>query len=211
MQLRMETELTFEQYANGHGWERATLPTCPFHPEGGCGFCGHGTYMRKVPGVALVARWYCPSARTTVGLLPDFYASRMPGTLDDLEETVARVEKAETIEKAAAEARPADVPDAVTLTTAVRWVRLRVHLVRLALIAVFGLFPDRLAPGTPTIAHFRERLGTARVFVALRGIAEAHLHALPRPLGLVPWPPHVRRCAEPHQQSPGSDENRSPS
>ena len=27
-----------------------------------------------------MARWYCPQARATIGLLPDFYASRMPGT-----------------------------------------------------------------------------------------------------------------------------------
>ena len=73
----------------------------------------HGTYMRKVPQVAWVARWYCPQAHATIGLLPDFYASRMPGALDTLEETVARVEKAETIEKAADELRPADAPDAV--------------------------------------------------------------------------------------------------
>lgn len=186
MQLRLKTELTFEGYANGHGWERANLPTCPFHPKGGCGFAAHGTYMRKVPGVALVARWYCPEAHTTIGLLPDFYASRMPGTLDALEETVARVEEAATIEKAAAEVRPADAPSAVTLPTAVRWVRLRMHLVRVMLLAVFGIFPERFAPGTPTVAHFRERLGTTRVLVELREIAEAHLHELPRPLGLNP-------------------------
>jgi hypothetical protein len=56
--------------------------------------------MRKVPSVAYMARWYCPQARATSGLLPDFYASRMPGTLDALEETVASVE--------AADARPGD-------------------------------------------------------------------------------------------------------
>jgi hypothetical protein len=161
--------------------------------------------MRKVPGVAFVARWYCPVARTTVGLLPDFYASRMPGTLDALEETVARVEEAATIERAAAEIRPADVPDAVTLPSALRWVQLRMHLVRVALIAALGLFPDRFAPGTPSITHFRERLGTTRVLVALREIAEAHLHALPRPLGLVPRPQHVWMRSRAHQQSPGSD------
>jgi len=175
VQLRLKTELTFEGYANGHGWERANLPTCPFHPKGGCGFAAHGTYMRKVPGVALVARWYCPEAHTTIGLL-----------LDALEETVARVEEAATIEKAAAEVRPADAPSAVTLPTAVRWVRLRMHLVRVMLLAVFGIFPERFAPGTPTVAHFRERLGTTRVLVELREIAEAHLHELPRPLGLNP-------------------------
>jgi len=205
VQLRFKTELTFDEYATGQGWERATLPTCPFHPRGGCAFAGHGTYMRKVPGVAYVARWYCPQARATIGLLPDFYASRMPGTLDTLEETVARVEEREAIEKVAAEARPAEAPDAVTLATAVRWVRLRVERVRVALLAVLGLFPGQFAPGTPTVKHFRDKLGTARALVALREIAEVHLHALPMPLGLVP--PRVTGWARagPDQQSPGSD------
>ena len=203
MQLRFETELTFEQYATGRGWEKATLPACPFHPGGGCGLSAHGTYMRKVPAVAWVARWYCPQAHATIGLLPDFYASRLPGTLDALEETVMRVEKAETIEKAADELRPADAPDAVTLPTAVRWVRLRLELVKAVLIAVLGLLPDRFAPGPPTIRHFRDRLGTDHVLVALRGIAQAHLHVLPLPLGLVP-PPGVCKTG-PFQQSPGSD------
>jgi hypothetical protein len=161
--------------------------------------------MRKVPGVAYVARWYCPQARATIGLLPDFYASRMPGTLDALEETVARVEAREAVEKVAAETRPAEAPDAVTLVTAIRWVRLRVHLVRVALIAVLGLFPGRFAPGTPTVKHFRAKLGTPRALAALRGIAEAHLHVLPMPLGLVPPRADCRARAGPVQQSPGPD------
>lgn len=203
MQLRFETELTFEEYATGRGWERATLPRCPFHPGGGCGLSGHGRYMRKVPSVAWVARWYCPQAHATIGLLPDFYASRMPGTLDTLEEVVARVEAAEPVEKVAEKLRPAEAPDAVTLPTAVRWVRLRLELVKAVLIAVLGLFPDRFAPGPATVRHFRDRLGTHRALVALRGIAEAKLHVLPMPLGLVP-PPEIRG-AGPHQQSTGSD------
>lgn len=205
MQLRFKTELTFEQYATGQGWERATLPTCPFHLEGGCSFAGHGTYMRKVPCVAYVARWYCPQARATIGLLPDFYASRMPGTLDEIEETVAGAEEGKAIERVAAEARPAEEPDAVTLATAVRWVRLRVAVVRVVLIAVLGLFPGRFAPGTATVKHFRDKLGTRRALVALREIAEVHLHALPAPLGLLP--PRARSWARagPDQQSPGSD------
>jgi len=165
--------------------------------------------MRKVPGVAYVARWYCPEAHATIGLLPDFYASRMPGTLDEIEETAARV-GASTVEETAAKTRPAAAPAAVTLATAVRWVRLRVHLVRVILLAVFGIFPERFAPGAPTVAHVRERLGTTRALVALREIAEAHLHALPKPLGLNPRSRDAPMRADPPQQSPGSDGDLSP-
>jgi hypothetical protein len=134
----------------------------------------------------------------------------MPGALDALEEIVGRAEETATIEKAAAEVRPADTADAVTLPTAVRWVRLRMRLVRVVLLAVFGIFADRFAPGTPTVAHFRKRLGTTRALVALREIAEAHLHALPRPLGLNPRSRDApTRTARP-QQSPGSDGDLSP-
>jgi hypothetical protein len=201
VQLRFETELTFEEYATERGWERATLRRCPFHPAGGCGLSAHGTYMRKVPSVASVARWYCPQARATIGLLPDFYASRMPGTLDAIEETVARVEESATIEKAAEELRPAEAPDAVTLPTAVRWVRRRLELVKAVLLAVLGLFADLLGPGPPTMTQVRERLGTQRALVALRGITASHLHVLPVPLGLVPPPGVWGRF----QQSTGSD------
>jgi hypothetical protein len=129
----------------------------------------------------------------------------MPGTLDDLEQTVARVEEGGGIEKAAQDLRPADAPAAVTLVTAVRWVRRRVRLVRIVLVAVLGLMPDRFGPGTATVSHFREKLGTTRALVALRGIAEGHVHALPRPLGLVPRREDPPARAGPIQQSPGSD------
>jgi len=204
VQLRFKTELTFEQYATGRGWEGATLPSCPFHPEGGCGFCRHGSYMRKVPGVAMVARCYCPRECVTVGLLPDFYASRLPGTLDALEEAVARVEDAKSVEQAAQEARPAEAQDAVTLATAVRWVRLRVQLVTATLAALLALCPGRFGSGAPTVGHFRAQLGTTRALVSLRGVAEAHLHALPMPLGLL-GPPTRQSSGRLSQQSPGPD------
>lgn len=203
VQLCFKTELTFEEYVTERGWEKATLGTCPFHPKGGCGFAAHGTYMRKVPDIAYVARAYCPEAGVTIGLLPEFYASRMRGTLDALEETVARVEQAESVEKAAEEVRPGDREDAVTLPTAVRWVRLRVAIVKAVLVAVLGAFPGLLAPGPPTVAHVRARLGTTSALVALRQIAGARqLYALPGPLGLNP-PPGGRFIHV--QQSPGSD------
>lgn len=205
MQLRFETKLTFEQYVTERGWETATLSSCPLCEPGACGFHRHGTYMRKVPGVAYVARYYCPQQGTTIGLLPDFYASRMPGTLDAIEEAAALAESSPSIEKAANEVRRPDAADAVTLGVAVAWVRLRVRVVRTTLATVLGMFPERFAGLSPQVSAFRERLGTTRVLVALRGICARHLYALGSPLGLVPRrpPPGERKRA--HQQSSGPD------
>ena len=161
--------------------------------------------MRKVPAVGFVARYYCPEQHTTFGLLPDLYASRVPGTLDDIEHTAAQAEVSAGLEHAAEELRPGDEPGAVTLSVAVAWVRRRVAWVRALLITLAGLFPDLFEGVRPTVRSFRERLGTSRVLVALRGICEPHLYALPRPLGLNPrarWP---LACGGRRQQSTRPD------
>jgi hypothetical protein len=63
------------------GWLSATLPRCPLHPQGGCGFARHGTYERVSPPGTRVARWYCPEGHCTFSLLPDCLAARLSGTL----------------------------------------------------------------------------------------------------------------------------------
>ena len=126
--------------------------------------------MRKVPAVAFVARYYCPERHTTFGLLPDFYASRVPGTLDEIEGAAALAETVLGVERAAEELRPPDTPDAVTLPAAIAWLRRRIAFVRALLITVAGLFADRFAGLGSSIGAWRERLGTERVLVALRGI-----------------------------------------
>ncbi len=42
MQVRYETELTFDEYREQKAWEHASLDHCPLHPEGGCGITRHG-------------------------------------------------------------------------------------------------------------------------------------------------------------------------
>jgi hypothetical protein len=165
VQLRVATEQTFEQYVTQRGWETATLSACPLCEPGTCQFHRLGVYMRKVPAVAYVARYVCPERRVTFGLLPDFYASRMPGTLDMIEEVAAQAEAAPSLEKAADQARPADAPDAVTLGAALVWLRLRVWIARATLTTVTGLMPDRFADLPPRISAFRRRLETMRVLV----------------------------------------------
>ena len=205
MQLRLQTELTFEQYRTQRGWETATLSACPLCAPGECHFHRLGTYMRKVPAVAYVARYACPEQHVTFGLLPDFYASRMPGTLDMIEEVAAKAETASSLEKTADEVRPADAPDAVTLGAALVWLRLRVLIARATLSTVKGLMPDRFADVPPRVSAFRRRLGTMRVLVALRGICEPYLHRLAAPLGLVPRPTPVFQRGDARTQPPGPD------
>lgn len=161
--------------------------------------------MRKVPEVAFVARFYCPEQHTTFGLLPDFYASRMPGTLDGIEAAAATAEAVGGLERAAEQLRPAGEPDAVSLGAAVAWLRRRLVLVRALLVTVMGLMPDLFGGVGLSVRAWRERVGSSRVLVALRGICARYLYALPRPLGLNPGALRARALGGRRPQSMGPD------
>ena len=179
VQLRFDTGLTGADYVTREAWREARLSRCPLHPRGDCGFARHGTYERKTPAGTLIARWYCPQGHHTFSLLPDHLAARFPGTLSEIEQVVATVEQAKSVEAAADALRS----DSITLTSAVRWVRRRVAPVRALLTIVVGLLPQPLLGCVPTIAALRVRLACPQVLVALRESANAHLQALARPLG----------------------------
>ena len=76
--------------------------------------------------------------------------------------------------------------DDVTLATALRWIRRRLRLVRVNLIAVVSLLPDLCLGTAPSIHAFRLLLGAESALVALREITASHLAGLSRPLGLRP-------------------------
>jgi len=180
--VRYEPRLTGERYVTEQGWKAATLERCPLHPEGGCGVSGHGSYGRVRPAGVRVARFWCPKARVTISLLPDFLASRLSGTLGEVEQAVDAMEGAESQEAAAEEVRPAAARDAVTLPSALRWLRRRVVAVHVALVAAVTLVPA-LAECRPTLGAVRERLGVTGALVALRSAAASHLRAMPAPVG----------------------------
>ncbi|MCY4547215.1 MAG: hypothetical protein OXC28_02505 [Defluviicoccus sp.] len=142
----------------------------------------HGTYGRKTPPGAKVPRWYCRESHTTISLLADCLAARLPGTLADLEAVVVAAEGARSLEAAANALRP----DAIELPGAMRWVRRRVRLVHDILARVIGLIPDRLAGCAATMVAVRERLGSGSALMALRGLVSAQLRTLPAPLGFQP-------------------------
>ena len=201
MQVRLETGLTSEEYVKREAWRSARLERCPFHPEGGCGFASHGTYERVSPPGCRIARTWCPTARTSVSLLPDFLCSRLTGTLAEVEAVVAAAETASTVEAASEVVRGWDV----LLPGALRWLRRRTRLVHAGLAAAIGLLPGLLAGCKPTVPSIRSALGTETALVSLREKAAAHLAALPPPLGFGPRPAKRRPSPTALQQKPGPD------
>jgi hypothetical protein len=171
-----------EQYVAESAWERAVLDECPFHPEGGCGVVGHGSYPRVHPPGMRVARFWCSVAGRSISLLPAFLAARLPSTLAEVEAVVDAVEAAPSLAAAADVARPPDAENAVTSISAARWVRRRVRPVCAALVALVTLLPE-LAGCAPTLAAVRARLGKGRVLVTLRDLGRSHISAIGPPLG----------------------------
>jgi hypothetical protein len=180
MQIRYPVEITLEEYIEQRSWEQAQLPCCPFHPAGECGLAKHGTYPRKVPQYCQVARWCCPEQKETISLLPDFFASRLPGTLNEVEQAVNIAESSASMEDAAEKSRPD-----ILLPGGLRWLRRRIRYVREALTILAGL----LANGcTPDLESFRKKYNTDQVLSTMRGVAEEHLQSLPRIIGFCPRP-----------------------
>jgi hypothetical protein len=159
------------------------LCACPMHPDGGCGLQRLGTYGRVSPAGTRVARWWCPVARKSISLLPEFLAARLSGTLDQVEAVVAAVEEAGGVTAALEAVHPADAEGAIGLQGALRSLRRRVGAVHAVLLAIITLLPERFAGVMPTITRVRAALSTGRVLAALREVAAEHLHALPTPLG----------------------------
>jgi hypothetical protein len=204
VQLRHQSSLTSEAYVAQRAWHDASLARCPRHPTGGCGFARHGTYPRRMPAGMRITRYYCPTAQETFSLLPDCLASRFPGDLSSLEEVVAQVETARSIEAAADVLRPECV-----LPSAVRWVRRRLTLIRTTLLALVTLLPE-LANVAVRLTAVRTALATEDALVTLRSHAAMWLPALPRPLGFAP--PRRPRSARPtpSQHEMGADRDPAP-
>lgn len=160
----------------------------------------HGTYERVNPPGARVSRWYCPQGHRTFSLLPDCLAARFPGSLGTIEQGVAQVEQAESLEAVADRLRPD-----IELPGAIRWTRRRVRGVYAALRALRGLHPERFASGPPTLSAFQQKLKLDCVLPTLRDIAGAQLPYLPPPLGFGPRPLQSGGPQKPHQHQTGPD------
>jgi len=190
VQVRLATPTTSEVYVADKLWRFATLERCPWHPEGGCGFCRHGTYERVRPRGTLIARWYCPRARRTVSALPDCLASHYSGTLADLEAMVVAVEQAPSRIAAAGQVRTE-----IELPGALRYLDRLCRAIHGALAAICGLEPVRFAAVVPTLQAFGATLGAdvGAILIQLRARLARYLAQLPIPFGF-----------DPHRNVPGA-------
>jgi hypothetical protein len=185
VQLRFEPKLTLEQYLSQRAWLSATLPSCPIDGNGCCPR-RHGCYWRKWPEPIPIARFYCPRARTTFSLLPDFLSSRYSGELTEFEQVCVAAENDADCLSVANEIRPLECVESITIHAARRWVGRRRVLFAIMLRALLGVAVD-LIHGVHTATELRERLGSNEAMVALRKIVALNLVTLPPPLGFGPW------------------------
>jgi hypothetical protein len=200
VQLRYACGLTGEEYVTQQAWRNASLPYCPLHPRGGCGYARHGTYERLSPPGTRIARWYCRQGHCTFNLLPDCLASHLCGTLVELEEVVSQVERANSLEKACSQLRLD-----IELPGVLRWTRRRVQAVHSILIILKGLMPAYFGRCEPTLQSFTHHLGIEPVLPVLRSIAAPWLLSLPPPLGLRPRFRQGGEAKERTQQPMGPD------
>ena len=130
-----------------------------------------------------IARWYCADGHMSFSLLPDFLASRLSGTLLEIEDVVAKVENSPS-QEAAADVIRIDIE----LPGALRWMRRRIFLVKVALRILIELLPGLFADYLPSLLSFRSVLGVDYVLPQLRILAEGNLYILPPPIGFGPRP-----------------------
>jgi len=142
----------------------------------------------------IVLKVIAPSACCRTASPPGFR-----GSLCAIEQVVAQVEQAQSLEAAADRLRPD-----VELPGAIRWTRRRVRGVYAALSALKGLHPERFA-GPPTVRLFQQSLKRACVLPALREIAGVQLPYLPPPLGFGPRPLPGGGPQKRHQHHTGPD------
>lgn len=201
MQILFETQMTSEAYVSERGWERATLDSCPVHPESDCGLRAHGSYARKHPAGLRIARWYCAAGQVTFSLLPEFLAASFSGTLPELEAAAAAVsERGTSTSEAARQLRP-ELDDE---RSAARWLRRRLSAIGRGLTAVVTSLPE-LWGTAPTLQAVGAKLGAASgaILVALRRTASSLLNALPAPLGFCHRRTAVQNGAEALQHTVG--------
>ena len=133
VQIRLETDLTGEDYVKRQAWRDASAPECPWHGAP-CELAPHGTYERRPPPGSRVRRFRCLQSGRTISLLLDCLAAHLSGTLAEIEATVRAVDESPTLRKAAQQLRTGEMMEP---GAAERWTRRRALLVQVLYSTIF--------------------------------------------------------------------------
>lgn len=126
---------------------------------------------------------WCPDGTAPVNIRPSacfliFFASRLPGTLDEIEDAVNTAGSCKSQEEAAFVLRPE-----ISLPSGLRWLRRRIKYVKEALTILAGLLVTECASD---LESFRKKLGTNRVLTKLRAMGREYLPSMPPIVGFGP-------------------------
>ena len=149
VQMRLATSLTDEDYARV--WLTVQAPHFGWCKASPHRLARHGFYPRVKPRGAWIRRFICRRQGRTVSCLPDCFAAWVKGSLEELEEPLRAALLAVTQTAATEQARP---PGECSLASAQRWLRQRQQWVRVALVTVKGLYPERFEGVLPSLAEF---------------------------------------------------------
>jgi hypothetical protein len=133
-------------------------------------------------------------------LLPDCLASRLSGSLIEVEDVLTEVNNSSSQEAAADKIRID-----ILLPGALRWIRRRIFLVKATLSILIELLPWLFADCNPSILSFQSVLNVDYALPELRQIASSYLPVLPPPLGFGPRPETTKSKKSHLQHSTGTD------
>lgn len=181
MQFLHKTDLSAAEYVSAQAWWEATPPPCPFHPDGGCELVPHGSYGRVEPPGMRVRRFRCPAGKGTVSMLPQFLAACLMGTLEEVEQVLREVERAQPGEPCWRELHPAKHYNG----RAKVWAQRRIAAVVQLLCVLPTLLPKLFGgwPGRWASFDRRAEASGGGLLVSLRLQAEWKLSVLPAPVG----------------------------
>ena len=133
-------------------------------------------------------------------LLPDCLASRLSGSLIEVEDVLTEVENSPGQEAAVDNIRVD-----ILLPGALRWIRRRIFLVTASLSMLIELLPKLFADCHPSILSFQSVLNVDYVLSELRQVASSYLPVLPPPLGFGPRPETKKLKKSHFQHKTGTD------
>lgn len=133
-------------------------------------------------------------------MLPDCLSSRLSGTLIEVETVIKQIESSPSQEAAANNIRLD-----ISLPGVLRWMRLRLSLIRLTLSLLIELFPSLLNNCKPTFLSFRFVFDDKNILPQLREFASQYLDVLPPPLGFGPRPETKKSKKSHFQHQTGTD------